>query len=133
MKGEEDMDRLVDWSRIMTRVQRKGSGVYRYRGWDVFRGSFVDSCDDSIDGWYISHPESSTVDRRGSGYGTLAQARERIDEIAGWADRTLTAIKDHPDLYCPHCNMWIGDVHNRDIADFSEAHDVSACGRLYDV
>jgi len=50
----------------------------RYKGYVISRGSYVDSCDDCIDGWYIHHPDSDTWDRRGPGHPTLRAAKAAI-------------------------------------------------------
>ena len=37
-------------------------------GFEVLRGAYVNACDDCADGWYLSRLDSTTLDRRGSGY-----------------------------------------------------------------
>jgi len=58
-------------------------------GYEVSRGSYVDACDDSADGWYLSRLDSATLDRRGSGYPS------RLDAYAAAYARTkLSTIID---------------------------------------
>ena len=62
------------------------SRAYSYKGYRIDRGGFVEDLrgirgDDSLEGWYVDKEESTTLDRRGSGYDTLAQAKEAIDAI----------------------------------------------------
>ena len=58
-------------------------------GYEVSRGSYVDACDDCIDGWYLSRLDSTTLDRRGSGYPS------RLDAYAAAYARTkLSTIID---------------------------------------
>ena len=58
-------------------------------GYAVSRGSYVDACDDCIDGWYLSRLDTTTLDRRGSGYPS------RLDAYAAAYARTkLSTIID---------------------------------------
>lgn len=97
-----------------------------YKGYRITRGSYVGSADDSTKGFYIDHDDWNVVDRRGAGFRTVQDAKNRIDEIE-FSQMEQKAINTHPDLICPHCDRWIGDPENIDIADFSEDHDVDAC------
>jgi hypothetical protein len=63
------------------------AGHYRYRGWTITRGGYLDTIDDRCDGWYVDHADSDILDRCGAGYRTLADAAEAIDE--GTTGRTL--------------------------------------------
>ena len=51
----------------------------KYKGHFLSRGSYNDSCNDSIDGWYVDRLDSDTWDRRGPGYPTQRAAKEAID------------------------------------------------------
>tara|TARA_B100000949_G_C14189007_1_gene410887 strand:+ start:329 stop:559 length:231 start_codon:yes stop_codon:yes gene_type:complete len=37
------------------------------------------------------------------------------------------ADERYPDLRCPHCNVWIGDPDDPDIATVSVKHDLDEC------
>ena len=54
---------------------------YQYHGYVIERGDYVDTSDDRIDRWYMADPDSTVVDRRGSGFGTLAEVKQAIDEL----------------------------------------------------
>ena len=54
-----------------------------YKGYVISRGSYVDTCDDSIDRWYIDPVDSDTYDRRGRGYRLLRIAKAKIDDTSG--------------------------------------------------
>jgi hypothetical protein len=53
-----------------------------YLGYVISRGGYVDSSDDSIDGWYVDSEDSEIWDRRGPGYPTLRAARAAIRHTA---------------------------------------------------
>jgi hypothetical protein len=53
---------------------------HTYKGYEITKGNYRNSNDDNIDGWYIDDPDSSTIDRRGRGHQTLADAKAQIDE-----------------------------------------------------
>ena len=55
------------------------SSTHHYRGYVIRRGGYQGTADDSIDRWYIDHADADTLDRRGPGYRTLADARTGID------------------------------------------------------
>lgn len=55
------------------------SKTHAYRGFEINRGAYVDASDDRIDRWYVEDPDSTTVDRTGPGYATIADAKEGID------------------------------------------------------
>jgi len=95
-------------------------GYWTHREYAIVHGAFVDTSDDRADRWYIDHVDSTTVDRRGEGFKTLADCREYIDLLHGVKDQYV-------DLTCPHCNEWIGDPDNEDIASISVRHDISKC------
>ena len=103
-----------------------------YKGYRSTRGSYVGSADDITKGFYIDHDDWNVVDRRGAGFRTVQDAKNRIDEIE-FSQMEQKAINTHPDLICPHCDIWIGDPENIDIAEFSVVHDVLACGRADDM
>lgn len=52
-----------------------------YKDYRITRGSFVGSADDSTKGFYIDHVDSPVLDRRGAGFRTVGDAKDRIDEI----------------------------------------------------
>jgi hypothetical protein len=57
---------------------------HMYRGWKISPGSYRGGSDDIEGRWYLMSPEEQegdTIDRRGSGFYTLADAKQRIDEI----------------------------------------------------
>ena len=86
---------------------------YRHKQFDITRGRYIASWDDSIDGWYVDHKDSDTIDRRGTGFSTLREAVENIDQVVS------------ADLRCPHCDLWIGDPEWQGIA--SVDHDIDEC------
>ena len=94
-------------------MYRLETGNYRHKQFDISRGSYIASYDDSLSGWYVDHESSDTLDRRGPGFATL---REAVEDI----DRAIAA-----DLRCPHCDLWIGDPEWAGMA--SVDHDLSAC------
>lgn len=51
----------------------------RKYGYEVNRGSYLDTTDDRIDRWYVERVDASAVDRTGRGYRTR---REALDEVA---------------------------------------------------
>lgn len=53
---------------------------HTYKGYEITKGSYNNTNDDNINGWYIDDPENSTIDRRGSGHQTLKDAKIQIDE-----------------------------------------------------
>ena len=50
----------------------------RELGYNIVRGSYAGTSDDRIDRWYIEPVGTDTVDRRGSGFGTIADAVEYL-------------------------------------------------------
>ena len=91
---------------------------YRHRQFDISRGSLVETYkgvwgEDSANGWYVDHKDSDTLDRRGPGFRTLREAVENIDDVVA------------AQLYCPHCDLWIGDKAWPGLP--SVDHDLSAC------
>ena len=95
-------------------MYRRTYGHYRHKQYDIKRGSYIASYDDSIDGWYVDHKNSDTLDRRGPGFSTLREAIENINQVVS------------ADLRCPHCDLWIGDPEWAGLP--SVDHDLSACG-----
>ena len=91
----------------------KTKSGYRHRQFDIGRGSYTGTSDDSLSGWYVDRSDADTLDRRGPGFGTLREAVENID-------RAIAA-----DLRCPHCDLWIGDPEWAGLG--SVDHDLSDC------
>jgi hypothetical protein len=60
-------------------MYRLETGNYRHKQFDISRGSYIASWDDSIDGWYVDHKDSDTIDRRGPGFSTLKEAVRHIN------------------------------------------------------
>jgi hypothetical protein len=56
----------------------------KYKGFDIVRGSYLTTTDDRADRWYVDDPSDNTIDRRGSGYPTIAEAKKSIDEYVAW-------------------------------------------------
>ena len=52
---------------------------YAYRGYVIERGDYIGTSDDQIDRWYVTDPDSTTVDRRGAGFRTIAEAKQVIN------------------------------------------------------
>ncbi len=98
-------------------MYRLETGNYRHKQFDISRGSYQDDKgyrgDDSLSGWYVDHKDSDTIDRRGPGFATLREAVENIDDVVA------------AQLYCPHCDLWIGDKAWPGLP--SVDHDLSAC------
>ena len=46
----------------------------RYTGYSLARGGFCGTCNDRIDRWYIDNDSDTTLDRRGPGHRTRAEA-----------------------------------------------------------
>lgn len=55
----------------------------RAAGFDIVKGDYVDTADNNADRWYIDDKNSSTVDRRGSGFRTRQEALEALNERIG--------------------------------------------------
>ena len=103
-------------------------GHWRHREYAIVHGAFVGTSDDREDRWYIDHVDATTADRRGEGFRTLADCREYIDLLHAVKDqRRRHIVRIYADLTCPHCNEWIGDPDNADIASISVRHDISKC------
>ena len=51
----------------------------KYRGYWVSRGAYSGTCDDRLDGWYVDPPGADRLDRRGVGYPTVRDAKNKID------------------------------------------------------
>ena len=68
--------------------------THLYRGYLIRRGGYQGTTDDRIDAWYIDHEDADTLDRRGPGYRTLADARTGIDRHKSYEDYTLTCINE---------------------------------------
>ena len=51
-----------------------------YKGYEITHGGYHGTTDDRADRWYIDDPDSTTIDRRGPGYRTIAEAKAQIDE-----------------------------------------------------
>ena len=64
----------------MSQPSYLSAGLYRYRGYIISRGSYVDTSDDRCDRWYVDPIETDTWDRRGPGYATIREAAEAIDQ-----------------------------------------------------
>lgn len=64
----------------MTRrqLEREASRIWG-RKMGISKGAYVGTTDDRYDRWYIEDLESSVVDRRGSGYATLADVSDALD------------------------------------------------------
>ena len=60
-------------------MYRRTHGHYRHRQFDIKRGNYIGTADDSIDAWYVDHKDSDGIDRRGSGFATLREAVDNID------------------------------------------------------
>ena len=54
---------------------------YRHKQYDIKRGSYIGTSDDSINGWYVDHNDSDGIDRRGTGFATLRDAVENINQV----------------------------------------------------
>ena len=86
---------------------------YRHRNFDIGRGSYTGTSDDSLSGWYVDRSDSDTLDRRGPGFATLREAVEEIDRVVA------------AQLHCPHCDLWIGDPQWPGLP--SVDHDIDQC------
>jgi hypothetical protein len=62
---------------------------YAYRGYVIERGDYIGTSDDQIDRWYVTDPESTTVDRRGNGYRTIRDAKQVINQRLLYWSRTV--------------------------------------------
>jgi hypothetical protein len=51
-----------------------------YKGYEITKGGYYGTTDDRADRWYIDNPDSDIIDRRGSGYCTLTEAKKQVDE-----------------------------------------------------
>lgn len=56
----------------------------RKHGYEVVRGSYVDTPDDRLDGWYVQRLDATVVSRLGPGYPTK---RAALDAVAEWLSR----------------------------------------------
>lgn len=54
--------------------------THNYRGFRIARGSYQGTTDDRLDRWYADPVDADTLDRRGPGHATLADAKAAIDE-----------------------------------------------------
>lgn len=52
----------------------------RYTGYSLSRGGFFGTCNDRADRWYIDDDSDTTLDRRGAGYCTRAEALDGFAE-----------------------------------------------------
>ena len=57
----------------------------------------------------------------------LSQRADRDDLCATLRDHVLPLLEQYRDLFCPHCDQWIGDQDNSDIAAISISHDLDRC------
>ena len=57
----------------------------------------------------------------------LSQPADRDDLCATLRHLVLPVLEQSRDLVCPHCNQWIGDPENSDIAAISLSHDLDQC------
>ena len=57
----------------------KNSTTYRHRGYDINRGSYLGTSEDSLSGWYVDQADITTLDRRGPGFASLGDAVAHID------------------------------------------------------
>ena len=89
------------------------NGNYCRRQFDISRGGYIGTSDDSLGGWYVDRSDSDTLDRRGPGFRTLREAVENID------------LAISAGLHCPHCDLWIGDTEWAGMP--SVDHDFTAC------
>jgi len=71
-------------------------------GYEVNRGSFIDTPDNRADRWYIELVDSCSVDRRGEGYRTVREALQQIEE---WHEI------DEEDCTCLD-RSWYGPEHD---------------------
>ena len=94
-------------------MHKNADGTYSHHRFLISRGSYLDTPDDCLSGWYVDHSDTATIDRRGPGHRTLADARASIDQAT------------QADLRCPHCDLWVGDPDW--VGMSSVAHDISAC------
>ena len=68
-------------------MYRLETGNYRHKQFDISRGSYIrkrgpwaiGTSDDNIEGWYVDHKNSDTLDRRGPGFSTLKEAVRHIN------------------------------------------------------
>jgi hypothetical protein len=55
----------------------------REKGYDIVKGSYVGTTDNSADKWYIDKIDSNTIDRRG-GFATRKDALAALSERLGF-------------------------------------------------
>jgi len=67
----------MSWRKGITGNGR--STHYTYRGYTISRGSYVNTCDDRYDGWYVNSLDSDAYDRRGQGFPSVLEAKDAID------------------------------------------------------
>lgn len=53
----------------------------KVNGYEISRGSYHNTSDDCINGWYIDNPNSTTIDRRGPGFSTKKEAVEAAKKL----------------------------------------------------
>jgi len=73
-------------------MYRRTYGHYRHKQYDIKRGSYIGTTDDRIEGWYVDRVDADTLDRRGPGFDTLAEAVQSINvylqAVGPWAMRS---------------------------------------------
>ena len=69
------------------------------------------------------HPQSVT---RTIHWG-LEIAVKHVREERALSPRRRAAEAAHPELRCPYCGIWVGDLDNPAIADVSVSHNMILC------
>ena len=54
-------------------------------------------------------------------------AVQRVRAERARSPRRQAVEAAHPDLRCPHCHVWVGDLDDPAIADVSVSHDMMLC------
>jgi hypothetical protein len=67
-------------------------GLYKHGDYHISQGSYIGTTDDRIEGWYVDPVNADTLDRRGPGFDTLAEAVQSINvylqAVGPWAMRS---------------------------------------------